>query len=433
MFRKGLRRAAVILFWLGVWLALALAVDNPVLLATPGTVLRALFELLGEALFWEAVAGSLLRIGAGFLLGFLTAFCLAAISFRFPAVKELLRPPVGLMKTVPVAAFAVLVLIWWGSSLLSVAVCFLAVFPNIYVSVLEGLRNADRKLLEMAKVFGVSRGRRFCYIYRPALRPFLESSLKLALGMSWKAGVAAEVIGTPAHSVGGQLYLAKVYLDTPGVLAWTAVTIVLSLCMEKAVLWLVGRFFDRKPGPSTGRCAAVSSVPGRLALCDISKSFGEKKVLEHLSAVYEPGRTYCLTWPSGSGKTTLLRILCGLEQPDSGRVEGTGRFGVVFQEDRLCEDYDAVQNVALVTGDSERAREALLQLLEDGDLEKPCGSLSGGMRRRVSLVRAMESESDVLLLDEPFTGMDAAARERAEEYIRRRQGGRTLILAFHPR
>lgn len=448
MSRKTFRKAVVILFWLAAWFCLALAVDNDILLASPQTVLTTFLKLIVTVPFWRTILGSLLRISAGFLLGFLAAVLLAALSFKFRIVEDLLDPPVGLMKTIPVASFVVLLLIWWGTSMLAVAICLLVVFPNIYINTLEGLRSADRKLLEMAKVFHMPAMNRFFYIYRPALRPFLESGLKLALGMSWKSGVAAEVIGTPVHSIGGELYLAKVYLDTPGVLAWTAVIILLSLCLEKLVLWLMKHFFAWSPvwkmreavykthetedGINDGaKSDCRQNKHGQIVLFDVSKSFNEKKILDDISTTYEAGKTYYLTSPSGSGKTTLFRILCGLETADAGEVSGPERYSMVFQEDRLCEEYSALLNVTMVTGKERAATEALEMLLDAEDLRKPCVQLSGGMKRRVALVRAMESESEAVLLDEPFTGMDADTMEKAQEYIRERQQGRILVIATH--
>lgn len=438
------RKTGIIIFWLIIWLILALVVDNPILLGTPWTVFLRLLELAVQLNFWQTIAISLLRIGAGFLLGFLSALFLAGLSLRFPMVEDLLNPLMSLTKTVPVASFVVLLLIWWGSSVLAVAISFLVVLPNIYLNTLEGLKSADGKLLEMAKVFHISSGNRFFYIYRPALRPFLESGMKISLGMCWKSGVAAEVIGTPSNSIGGQMYLSKIYLDTAGVLAWTAVIILLSLCFEKLVLGMTHRFFGWNPKPSQGRLGRLADdrgIPGkpsgernRLVLSHVSKFYGTQNVLSDMSIVYESGNTYYLTSPSGSGKTTLLRLLCGLESPDCGRIERAEKYSMVFQEDRLCEDYDAVQNVSMVIRDSttrERAEEALRRLLSEEALTKPCRQLSGGMKRRVALVRAMEADSDVVLLDEPFTGMDVATKQAAEEYIRERQNGRTIIIATH--
>lgn len=422
------RRLGVILFWLLVWQLLAMAVHNPVLLVTPIEALSALLERLVQPVFWQTVGMSLLRIGGGFLAGAFAAVLLAVLSFRFLFIQELLSPFISLLKAVPVVSFVVLLLIWWGSSFLSAAICFLVVLPNIYVNALAGLKNTPRSLLEMAQVFGLPFWNRFFYIYRPALKPFLYSGLSISLGMCWKSGVTAEVIGTPNFSIGERLYMSKIYLDTAGVFAWTAVIILLSVGFEKLILFFVGKFFQWEPACRAGKSGQQA---GSVVCRHICKNYGDKQVLSGFSADYEPGHTYYLTWESGSGKTTLLRILCGLELPDSGEVHGRSSFGVVFQEDRLCEEYSALRNVELTLGDRKRAEAALLELLDKADIGKPCSQLSGGMKRRVALVRAMETNASCLLLDEPFTGMDACTRQRAEEYIRRKAEGRILIIATH--
>ena len=446
MFRnKRMRKILIVCFWIFIWFLLAGFIDNPILLATPGEAALRLLELSGQPDFWRGIEGSFLRIGAGFLLGFGTALALAGVSLRYSLAEELLQPLMSLIKTVPVAAFVVLLLIWWGSSALAAAISFLVVLPNIYLNTLEGLKSADARLLEMAGVFKMSARNRFFYIYRPALRPFLESGMKISLGMCWKSGVAAEVIGIPAYSIGGQLYFSKIQLDTAGVLAWTAVIVLLSFCFEKLILLLTARFFAWNPKPGSSargnatekeeKDAAKNVSAGekgrRIVVSHIDKDYGGKQVLSDVSAVYESGSTYYLTSPSGSGKTTLLRLLCGLERPDRGKIEGTDRCSMVFQEDRLCEEYDAVCNVAMVIRDEKKAAAALRKLLAEEALRKPCGRLSGGMKRRVALVRAMEADSAVVLLDEPFTGMDADTRRAAENYIRERLNGRILVIATH--
>lgn len=464
--RGKIKKAVIILFWLGVWELAARVTDNPILLAGPLQTAGELCGLFGEAAFYKTIFMSLLRIGAGFGAGFLTAIFLAAAGSRFSVLEEWLAPFMGLLKAVPVASFVVLLLIWWGSSFLALAVSFLVVLPVVYISVLEGLKNLDRELAEMGRVFCLPSASRFFYLYRPGLRPYLQGSLKTALGLAWKAGVAAEVIGTPDFSVGGRLYLSKLYLDTAGVFSWTATVLLLSFLFERAVLWGAEKFFAwqpacGKPRPvlkkgigrqrkaETGRGRLPEAEEGngesrktesdrgeqrgsgRILMENVWKSFGDRTVLAGVSQAYEPGRIYYLRWPSGSGKTTLLRLLAGLERPDRGRIRVEGNCSMVFQEDRLCREYSAVKNVELVTGDATSARRALELLLEPGTTEQPCGELSGGMKRRVALVRAMEADSAVVLLDEPFAGMDDRTRARAEEYIRRRQGGRTLIIATH--
>ena len=453
MKKENLRKVIIILAWVLVWHIMARAVDNSILLVTPLQAFRELLSMLGDLKFYQTLGLSLLRIGSGFLAGFATAVALAALSSRRPLFEEALSPVMTLLKAIPVASFVVLLLIWWGSSFLAVAICFVVVLPNIYINTLEGLKNTDRQLLEMAQVFHMPAKNRFFYIYRPAIAPFLYSGMRISLGMCWKSGVAAEVIGTPDRSIGEGLYLSKIYLNTAGVFAWTAIIILLSVLFEKLVLWLANCFF--KWQPACGRAAARESTPkkttksapekasgemventpeesvGRLEVSHVCKAFGSQQVLSDFSTVYEAGQTYVLNSPSGSGKTTLLHILSGILEPDSGEISGAGVCSMVFQEDRLCLDYSAVKNVELVTGNPLRAKAALEELLELESLEKPCRELSGGMKRRVSLVRAMEAESDYVLLDEPFTGMDADTRARAEEYIRKKQKERMIVLVTH--
>lgn len=440
-----MRKTVILLFWLIVWQLLAFWVDNEILLVSPWEAFVSFSAFLLDGGFWQTVLHSALRIGAGFVLGAMVGLVLAAAAGKISILEELFAPVMTLCKTVPVASFVVLLLIWWGSAYLAVAICFLIVLPNIYISTLEGIRSTDVRLLEMAKVFRMPMKNRFFYIYRPALRPFWDSSLKLSLGMCWKSGVAAEVIGTPEFSIGEQLYFSKIHLDTAGLFAWTAVIILLSICFERFVLYLVRLFQAWEPGCKGQNLERGKSVPddgttedvstgvayNGLQIENLQKCYDEEPVIKDFYATYQPGGTYYFTEPSGSGKTTLFRILCGLETADSGRVEPSCSYSVMFQEDRLCEEYSALKNVEMVLGDRDRARAALLQLLETEALDKPCAQLSGGMKRRVALVRAMEAKGDCVILDEPFTGMDGDTRARAEQYIRDRQQGRTLLIATH--
>ena len=427
---QWIKKSCIVLFWVLVWQSLALWVDNKILLVTPAQVLARLAELVPDGKFWITILHSFARIGLGFGLGTATAFILAALGSKYSFAEEMLEPLMTLLKTIPVASFVVLLLIWWGASSLAIAISFLIVLPNIYISTLEGIRSADPKMLEMAKVFELPATSVFFYIYRPALSPFLISSFRLALGMCWKSGVAAEVIGTPDYTIGEQLYLSKINLDTAGVFAWTIVIILLSLCFEKAMMYILNCFFAWEP-PCRGSLRRKPATRNGIVVSGLHKQYGEQQLFREYTKQYHPGETYYLTEPSGRGKTTLLRLLCGLEKPDAGKVIFEGKFSMVFQEDRLCESYSALRNIEMVVGSRSAARKALLTLLDEEALDKPASQLSGGMKRRVALVRAMEAASDCVLLDEPFTGMDPLTRARAEEYIQKKQEGRILVIATH--
>ena len=459
--KSGIEKAGVLLFWLCVWQLTALLADNKLLLAGPLDTARALCREISSPDFFRTVGSSLLRLFAGFCAAFLCGGVLGALSFRLHFIEALLSPLMHFCKAVPVAAFAVILLIWQGAGRLSASVCFLVVLPIVYVNVLEGLSHTDKKRLEMAHVFRFSRKNIFFYIYRPAMAPFLEGCLKTALGMGLKAGIAAEVIGIPRWSIGGEIYLSKIYLDTAGIFAWTAVILVLSFCLERAVLFLWRRFLLWKPSPAADEnMQAGRIVPskehGRLSgsfliFQDIDKKYDGHTVLSGINRRLAMTGSYCLMAPSGAGKTTLLHMAAGLVRPDAGSITVTADTGssketaektsgaggapfsvsMVFQEDRLCEAESAITNVTLACRDERKALECLEKLLPKEALQKPVSQLSGGQRRRVCIARALAADSGILLLDEPFTGLDEENRQRAAEVILAYRAGRLLLAATH--
>jgi len=239
--RHFLQGLFVTLFWLGVWQAVSMLVARPVLFASPLDTLRALWTLLPTGSYWSAVFGSLGRIALGFCLALTLGLLVGVAAFRFSLLRTLLSPLLMMAKTVPVASFIILILVWFGSSSLTVIVAMLIVFPQIYFATLSGLESTDREFLELAKVFRVPALRVAWQVYRPAMWPYLTAACASALGMSWKAGIAAEVIGNPENSIGEQIYLSKIYMDTAELFAWTLTVILLSTVFEKAVLWLLRR------------------------------------------------------------------------------------------------------------------------------------------------------------------------------------------------
>ncbi|MDO4267835.1 MAG: ABC transporter permease subunit [Eubacteriales bacterium] len=239
--RTSLRRILIILFWILLWQAASQIIRNDILFAGPMDVVRSLCRLLPTVDFWAAIGQSFCKITLGFLAAFLCGILLGSLAFRLRLLKDLLEPLMLLSRSIPVASFVILALIWAGSENLSVFISFLVVLPMIYVNTLAGLASTDRQLTEMAEVFSLSLPRRVRFLYLPALMPYLASGCKTALGMSWKSGVAAEVIGVPSHTIGEGLYMAKIYLATPDVFAWTLVIILVSALFEQVFLLLLNR------------------------------------------------------------------------------------------------------------------------------------------------------------------------------------------------
>ncbi len=228
-----------------LWQVLSMAVGQKLILVSPLAAAARLGELCLERDFWQTVGASFLRIEAGFFLGLFLGAALAVLAAWAPFLEIMLWPFMTAVKSVPVASFIILSLIWLERSGLSVFISFLMVLPIFYFNVLAGMQASDGKLLEMAEVFRIPRLKKLCYLYLPQIRPFLFSACMAALGISWKAGVAAEVIGIPDGSIGERLYEAKVYLDTAELFAWTAVVVVVSVLFEKVFLGLLKRAFER--------------------------------------------------------------------------------------------------------------------------------------------------------------------------------------------
>ena len=234
--RNRIIRVLAVAFWIAVWQGVSLAVGSEILVASPARTFGALLSLLREGAFYRAVLGSLIRICAGFALALALGIALGALSFVVGWVRALLHPVVSVVKATPVASFVILALIWISSKNLSIFISFLMVFPIMYENMLAGLESADAKLLEMGQVFHLSRMARIRAIYLPAAYPFLLSAARLSLGMCWKSGIAAEVIGQPRQSIGAELNQAKLFFNTPDLFAWTVTIIVVSVVFERLVL-----------------------------------------------------------------------------------------------------------------------------------------------------------------------------------------------------
>lgn len=239
MKKTTIQKIIAIAALLAVWQIVALIVDQRAILASPIQVITRLFTIWQEPMFAGSIAFTFIRIAGGFVLAFLIGVALAILAGSLRWIEILLSPVMVTIKSVPVASFIIIALVWLSSRSLSIFISFLMVLPVIYNNVLGGIKNIDPKLTQMADVYDVSFKKRFKYIWIPAIKPFLLSALTTALGLAWKAGIAAEVIGIPDGSIGEQLYFAKAYLNTTDLFAWTVIIVLISVIFEKIVLWVV--------------------------------------------------------------------------------------------------------------------------------------------------------------------------------------------------
>ena len=235
--KRRIQILAASVFWLGVWQAAAAAIGQEVFLVSPVQAIGTLVELLPQAEFWQRIGFSAGRILLGFGLGALSSAVLAIAAEKWEWVDALLAPVMQLVKATPVASFIILALVWVSGSSLSVLISL----PVLYSAVRTGIGSADRQLLEMAQVFRLPLGRRLRAVWLPAVLPAFQQGCSVALGICWKSGVAAEVIGLPDGSIGDALYRAKITLSTGELFAWTFVIILLSAVFEKLFLALLDK------------------------------------------------------------------------------------------------------------------------------------------------------------------------------------------------
>lgn len=238
-----------VLFWLGVWQLAAAAVGQELLLPGPAAVGRRLLELAAGAVFWQTALASLLRIFGGLLLGVALGALLAGLTAWVPLLDWVLTPAVKVVRATPVASFILLVYLWVERGRVPGLISALMVLPVVWGNVTRGIAETDPQLLELARAYGFGRGRTLWRIYIPSVLPYFASGCRTALGLAWKAGVAAEVLCQPQNAIGTQIYNTKYYLETPSLFAWTLVVIALSFLLE----WAVGGLLRRAEGPEGGR------------------------------------------------------------------------------------------------------------------------------------------------------------------------------------
>lgn len=245
--RKNRRSFALwaILFWIALWQAASMLIGKEMLLASPVSVVLKLWQLMFTGGFCSSIFFTFLRIMSGFFIALALAVGFAALAARFRLVRELLAPLMAVLKSTPVASITILILIWISSRNLSLFMGIIMVLPVMYLNILTGIENTDRKLLEMADVFEIPPLRRLRYLYIPQVLPYFSSACKISLGLCWKAGVAAEVIGTPTGSIGEKLYQAKIYLETPELFAWTLTIIAVSALFERGMMFVIRRVTRR--------------------------------------------------------------------------------------------------------------------------------------------------------------------------------------------
>ena len=457
----GLRiTVPVLLFWLAVWQAAAMIVHKPLLLPDPAETAAALAAMAGKGgvlsqyrmdLFsLHGVYGAFIFIGGGSFGSSIQVFGSPSSSLASG----------GIFKAVPVMAIIIYVILIAEADWVAIIVCFLMCFPIVYTNILAGLDSMGNELKEMACVYKLNDVQKVIYIYGPSVKPQINSALRLICGLSWKAVVAAEVLSIPKYSIGYEMINSKYYLQTPTLMAYILVVVVLSIGIERLMNIFLeksdagdyrGSRLKRELGKAARRNSREAKIPDveaaspAIEMRDLNKSYGSKQVIDHVDMTFKGGETTVLVGPSGIGKTTLARVISGLEAPDSGSlvIGGHMELSYLFQEDRLLPWLNVYDNMSIgllksggLPDDISLKDDPVIKMAEaleiSDSLWKLPRQLSGGMRHRAALGRTFLARANVMILDEPFRGLDAPLRSRIIDRLWQKETEtKTVIVITH--
>lgn len=246
------RWALAAAFYLALWQLAAILVGQPLLVPGPGEVFQRLFALAGTAPFWRALLASMGRVAAAFLMGVALGAALAVATQRWRWSGFLIAPLLSALRATPVSSFIILALVWMGAGAVPVFTGLIMTLPIVWGNVSQAIGSLDPAYEEMARVFALKPLKRLRYLYLPQIMPSFASACTTSLGLTWKAVIAAEVLGTPKLAMGSAMYSAKIYLETAELFAWTLVVILLSVAFERIFARLMAAL-TRKMGWEGGQ------------------------------------------------------------------------------------------------------------------------------------------------------------------------------------
>ena len=220
------------LFWVAVWQIAAMAIGKDLILPSPVSVIKALFTLVGQGVFWLSILMTVLRIMLGYIIGVALGCALALACCSSSFLNAIFSPIVKIIRATPVASFIILAMLWMSKGTVPVLMAAMIVAPVVWGNLVESYNSRDLRLFEMAQVYQIGRWKTFRFVLVPSLMPSLKAACMTGLGFAWKSGIAAEVLSQPKRAIGSNIFYSKVYLETPELFAWTASVIVLSFAIE---------------------------------------------------------------------------------------------------------------------------------------------------------------------------------------------------------
>lgn len=428
--KKNIPAFLAVISLLSAWQLFSWSMGYPAIFPSLPDLLIQILSIFSTGEFYISILFTILRGLIGFFISITIAFILSTIAIFSPFWRSFFHPLVIFIRSIPVISLVLIALLWFSPDNLPVFIAFLTMFPILYQSMLNGLELTDKKLIEMAKVFGKSSIIRFTSIYLPSAKSVVFGGISSAMGFGWRAVIIGEVLAQPIRGIGTNMKLAQSYINISELIAWTVVAIAISYFFDSLFrkisrLNLIHHFNKRlrKNNEDIRDNTKIKAIE----INKISKKFDQNIILDKFSAVFSSDRVYCLKAPSGKGKTTLLHLISTIEKIDQGQInyKNIQSFAYAFQDIRLIPWLTVKENILYVVNKQRTNKndfsQTLHYLLEKTELsehvDKLPEELSGGQKQRVSMVRALIVKSDVLLMDEPLNGLDDELKSKIIELL----------------